>query len=374
MSVPQDALTAATKTFQTGFIGIQNDFLGYGQSIFYYLLLIAIVLRGLEYMAKGDIGSNLPEWTRELLIAMFFYTLMLNLPWLSSLPNSATKIGLGYLGTVDPSSIVVQGVNVENKILDPILNAGLLDAGAAMIVGIIASVVVAFCMINIAINVALTLIITQALISISPLFLAAGAFRPSVQVARNLIDAIIGNTVKLIGYYIVIYVGNKSITTVMGQIDGTFSATSSSVDQYGYIIAVVALYYAAAKTLPEQLAKLVSGVVQENRGTEIGAAAMAMQKMATSLAPLASQAARMSAGGVSIAGSTLANAMANYRQISSSQGGGIGAATKATASALGNLAKSTGGSVADKFRSISQSGVTTRMQQATRTANATSKE
>lgn len=370
MAVSQQALTSATQAFQHGFMLIQHDFLGYGQAIFFALLTIAVVLGGLEHARSGDISSSLPQWMHEILIAMFFYTVMQNLDWLASLPNSANKIGLGYLGSIDPSSIIMQGINIENKIMQPLLKAGLFESGASMLVGMISAVVVAYCMINIAINVAVTLIVTQGLISTSPLFLSAGAFKVSRQVARNLIDAIIGNTVKLIGYYLVIYIGNTAIATMISQIDGTFNPDVASIDQYGFIIAITALYFALAKTLPDQLAKLVSGVVQENRGTEIGAAVTAMQRVATSVAPLSATLKSATLGSTGIVSATARNALANYRQNTSGGAGVIKAATKSGATGLGNLAKSSAGVIADKFRAASSGGVTNRMAQATRTAQA----
>ncbi len=357
MAVPQQALSTAMSTFKSAFVTIQQDFLGYGQSIYFLLLTIAFVLKFLEYAAGKDVAETMPHWIRELLVASFFYTVMVNLSWLSTLPASANTIGLSYLGSIDPSSIILQGVNMANIIMNPLVDAGIMSVGATMIIGIICSVVIMYCLINIALNVAVTMIVTQALISMSPLFLAGGAFQASRQVARNVIDAIIANSVKLAGYYLVIYIGNKTLNTMMSQIDKSFDPTTTSIDQYCYIVAVTALYYAVAKTLPDQLAKLISGVVQENRGTEIGAAAMAMQRMASTLAPLASTAkaavAPVAAEALKMAGSTMANALANYRQIASSTGSsGMSTVGKATGNAFGNLAKSTGGTLADKYRDL----------------------
>ena len=357
MAVPQQALSTAMATFQSGFVSIQRDFLGYGLTTFLLLLTIAFVIKFLEYAANKDVAENLPNFVRELLIAGFFYSVMLNLSWLSTLPASANQIGMGYLGTVDPSSIIVQGVNIANTIMKPLEDAGILATGATMFIGLICSVVIMFCLINIALNVAVTMVVTQALISMSPLFLAGGAFQASRQVARNVIDAIIANSVKLIGYYLVIYIGNKTLSVMVSQIDKSFNPLSASIDQYCYIVAVTALYYSLAKTLPDQLAKLVSGVVQENRGTEIGAAAIALQRAASMLAPAGAAAKAIAAPvateAMKMAGATLSNVLANYSQMAASTGtSGIQAAGKAASSSFGNLVKSTGGAVADKYRDI----------------------
>lgn len=353
MATPSDSLTAATNTFKTTFIEIQHDFLGYGQTLFFSLLIIACVLKFLEYSANKDVAETLPHWIKELLTISFFYTLMINLPWLSSLPNSAKQIGLSYLKKTDPSTIVTTGITMAAKILKPLNDAGILNFSAMTLIGVICAGVVVFCMVSIAVNVAVTLIVTQALISISPLFLAGGAFYATRQMARNAIDTIIGNSVKLLGYYLVIYAGNKTIDELMTQIAGTFDPKTVALDQYGLIIAVTTLYYAMAKTLPDQLAKLATGLVQDNRGTDIGTAAVALQKIASSLTPFSKMASSTIAAAAKNRTNTEGSRGANYQEIKSNSGrGGISAASKAATSAIGNLAKSTGGALANKYKDL----------------------
>lgn len=359
--VPSDALTTAANTFKTTFQGIQSDFFGYGQAIFFGLLTIGIVLKALEYAWTKDVTESLPDWIRELIGAGFFWTVMQNISWLSSLPNSANVIGSKYVSGIDPSSIILQGVMMTNTIMQPLSKAGLLKAGAAMFIGIGCCFVIMFCLINIAMNVAVTAICTQGIISISPLFLAAGAFKPSSPIARNAIDAVIGNSVKLMGYYIVIFAGNKALTAMAGQISGTFDPNSQSFDQYSYIIAVVALFYAVAKTFPDQIARLVTGVIQENRGINAMAAAMAAVSVAAKAMPAAAAAAAAAktAGSAfkpaaQAAGATMANALANYREISSSNPSST-MASKAGAAlkqAVGTTAGATASNVSDRFRDL----------------------
>lgn len=361
MTVPANSLTIAADSFKTAFAGFQDTFFSYGQDIFFILLTISIVLKGIEYAWTKDLTESMPDWLRELFGAMFFYTIMQNLKWLITLPASANFIGASIGLVIDPSSIVLKGVTISNKIMQPLQKAGFLDSGLAMLIGIICCVAIMFCMISIAMNVAVTLICTQGLISISPLFLCAGAFKPSAPIARNLIDAIIGNSIKLIGFYLTIYAGNKAMDIMANSIDGTFSPTTSSFDQYCYIIAVVTLFYAVAKTFPEQLARLVSGVIQENRGISAMAAATAAVSAVAKTQTMTSTALKAAqiAGGVlapigRAAGAVVANTMAHYRQISSSQSSA--SAVSKTARAMGNAltttAKETGNAVSDRFRDI----------------------
>ena len=356
--VPSDALTSAMNTFKTTFVSFQQDFFGYGQAIFFSLLTIAIVLKALEYAWTKDITESLPDWIRELIGVSFFWTVMQNISWLSSLPNSANAIGSKYVAGIDPSSIILQGVIMTNTIMQPLNKAGLLSAGAAMLVGIGCCFVIMFCLINIAMNVAVTAICTQGIISVSPLFLAAGALKQSSPIARNAIDAVIGNSVKLMGYYLVIFAGNKALTTMAGQISGTFDPNSQSFDQYTYIIAVVALFYGVAKTFPDQLARLVTGVIQENRGINAMAAAMAAVSVAAKAMPAAAAAAKTAGSAfkpaAQAAGATMANALANYREISSSNPNSS-TASKAGAAlkqAVGTAAGATANNVSDRFRDL----------------------
>lgn len=359
--VPSDALTSATNIFVTTFQGMQSDFFGYGQAIFFGLLTISIVMKGLEYGWTKDITESLPDWIRELIGASFFWTVMQNLSWLTAFVSSASVIGNKYVSGIDPSSIILQGVTMTNTILQPLNQAGLLKAGAAMFVGIGCCFVIMFCLINIAMNVAVTAICTQGIISISPLFLAAGALKQSSPIARNAIDAVIGNSVKLMGYYLVIFAGNKALTIMAGQISGTFDPNSQSFDQYSYIISVVAVFYAVAKTLPDQLARLVTGVIQENRGINAMAAAMAAVSVVSKAMPALNAAITAAQGASSAfkpaaqaAGATMANALANYREISSSNPNSS-TASKAGAAlkqAVGTAAGATANNVSDRFRDL----------------------
>lgn len=385
--VPSDALSSAANIFKTSFQGIQSDFFSYGQAIFFTLLTISIVFKALEYGWTKDITEGLPDWIRELIGAMFFWTVMQNLSLLASLPNSANFMGGKYLPALDPSSIILKGVIMTNTIMQPLAKAGLMDAGiAAMFIGIICCVVIIFCMVNIALEVAVTLICTQGIISISPLFLAAGAFKPSSQIARNAIDAVIGNSVKLLGFYLVIFAGNKAVDSMSAQIDGTFNQSSTSFDQYSYIIAVVALYYSVAKTFPEQVARLVTGVIQENRGINAMAAAAAALSVAAKSYQAATKAtealktaSNIAKPGVQAGGATMANALANYREIASSNPANsiaknAGAAAK---QALGTVGKATAGNIADRFRDLgskltggSSSGVSSISDRVNKSTNA----
>lgn len=96
MAVADNELSTIAQSFLSNFQSIQSNFIAYGQTIFFSLLGISIVLKSLEYAASGDLGQTLPQWMRELLIAMFFYMLVINLTWLASLPNSAEFLGGKY--------------------------------------------------------------------------------------------------------------------------------------------------------------------------------------------------------------------------------------------------------------------------------------
>ena len=389
--IPQDSLTTAMNLFKTTFAGFQGDFFTYGSAIFFGLLTISIAYKALEYAWTKDITESLPDWIRELVGSAFFWTIMQNLTWLASIPNSANFIGKKYLAAIDPSSIILKGILMSDKIITPLNSAGLFDTGiVGLLIGVVCCVVIMYCMFNIALEVAVTVIVTQGIICISPLFLAAGALKQSSQIARNSIDVVIANSVKLLGFYLVIATGNKSLDAMTALLPATFDPKTSSFDQYCLIIAVVALYFAVAKTFPDQIAKLVTGVIQENRGINAMAAATAALSVAAkvNMAANAALKATNAVGGLlktagTGAGSTVSNAMANYREISSSQpsrsmASKLGGAVTQTA---GNVAKSTGGAVADKFRDIATrasggtaksdvQSVSSRMYQATQRTNA----
>lgn len=350
-----DVLTSAASVYMTTFSGYVNQFIQWGKYIFYALLVLNIIWMSLWYaFDKNSLSESMPSFLKQFFIAALFYTIMVNPSWLLSLLKTAESMGKTITGIpIDPSSIISNGLVIANKILIPIQKSSLLTAGFGVLVGFAAWVVIMFTFISIALNLAITLIITTALIVISALFLSFAALGATGQIARQALDVVIGNCVKLLGIYLVVGVGAKTITTITNAIPNDFV----SLDPYAWIIAASLLFWLVAKNLPEQLAKIVSNAIQETRGADAAALTMAASRIASMAAPgvgkVAGAAVSAAANLGKIAGSTTANAMAHFNKASSTPGSSaIGSMGTAIGGAAKDLGSAIGGRLSDQFKHI----------------------
>lgn len=338
---------------------LQSSFVMWGQEIFWAFLTISIVLKCLEYAAnKGDIADNLSDWTRELLGSFFFLSLILNLTWLNSLSETVQIMGKTFSGTgLDPSSIIDMGISTGNNLLSPLKDSSsIMNFGISTIILGGCFLFILYCFFNIAFDVGAYMLVLVTIIAVSPIFLACGAWKPTAQIARNAVDAVAGYCVILLGYFIVVFVMNKTINQIVAYIPT--DTKPSSYDAYLVVVAACGIFHKFGSLLPPALSKIVTGAISENRGSNIGAMATSVMTLAKSVsAPLQTIAAKLSEAAKStaqVSTATLSNAMANYRQIASSNPNGsmaskTGAALK---QAAGTTAGATANNVSDRFRNI----------------------
>ena len=280
-----DILTATVNQYIAGFSGYVNQFVEWGQWIFYSLLTINIVWLTLWYaFDKNSFVESMADFLRQFFLIALFYTIMMNHEWLVSILQTANVMGKTLAGfPIDPSSIISNGIAIANKIIIPIHQASIITAGFGLLVGFAAWVVITFTFISIALNLAVTLIIATALITVSTFFLGFAAFSGTSQIARQALDVVLSNCVKLLGIYLTVGVGAKTITGIVNAIP----AQLLSFDAYTWIIAACLLFWLVSKTLPEQLARIVSGSFQAHHGTSAAALTVsAVQYARTALSPM----------------------------------------------------------------------------------------
>ena len=265
-------LTAATQDFIHIFDGYFKDFFKWGQWIFLSLLTINLVILCLWHaFDRESIADSLGQFIRKFFVIAIFYTLMINHAWLLQLAESATAMGQTLTGaSVDPSSVVGMGIAIANNVWNAVksFNPFTITSGAILL--IITYVVIVFSFISIALQLAVTMIVTQLLIIISTFFLGFGALGSTSQIARNTLDVILANCVKLLGIYLVVGAGSKVISIIESVIQNNTNTT----DMYWWLLSAVLLFWMLAKNIPEQLAKIVTGVIQDTHGHSAAAIAM----------------------------------------------------------------------------------------------------
>ena len=336
-----DIVTTAAQSYMTTFSGYVNQFLEWGQWLFFSLLVINIVWMALWCaFDRHSFSESMPSFIKKFFVITVFYTIMIHPAWLSEILKTVQFMGNTLTqAPIDPSSLISEGIGIGNKIMIPIEKSSLLTLGFGLIIVLIAYIIILFVFISIALDLALTLIITTALISVATFFLGFSALGATSQIARQTLDVILANCVKLLGIYLVVAVGSQTMVAASSAIPDHMA----SFDPYVWILAVALLFWLIAKNLPNQLAKIVTGAFQETRGTETGALAMSAARYAHIALPAVKVASKAAFGIAKIAGSTVYNASAHFNK------GGLGAAVGGS---IAHLGKAVGASVSDHFKHI----------------------
>jgi type IV secretory pathway TrbL component len=300
---------------------------------------------------KSSFSESMPDFIKRFFLIALFYTIMINPQWLLSVLQTVEVMGKTLThAPIDPSSILSQGIGIANKILLPVEKSSILTMGFGIIIIGVVYLIIMAAFISIALDLALTLIITTALITVATLFLSFSALGATSQIARQALDAVLGNCVKLLGIYLVVAAGAKTITTVASSIPTSLL----SFDPYMWIVAVVMLFWLLAKNLPMQIAKIVSGALQENQGTNAAALAISAVRTAQMATSATNKVGAATASLAAIAGSSIANAKAHFDKASATPGTRtLSNMGSAVGSAVKDMGGAIGGKLTDQFKNIS---------------------
>lgn len=125
ISVSNNILTSTVNTYTEAFNSYLNQFLNWGEWLFFGFLVIALVwLCVWNAFDKNSMHESMPNFLREFFVITFFYSIMLNAgPWLNSMVQTAVSMGETISHErVDPSSIIEQGLTIANDIYAPSAN------------------------------------------------------------------------------------------------------------------------------------------------------------------------------------------------------------------------------------------------------------
>ncbi len=343
-------LTTAAQSYMTTFSSYFSQFLEWGQWLFFSLLAINIVWLTLWCaFDRHSFAESMPSFIKKFFVITVFYTIMINPAWLSEILKTMEFMGSTLThAPIDPSSIISEGIGIGNRIIIPIEKSSLLTLGFGLIIVTIVYSIILFVFISIALDLALTLIITTALIAVATFFLGFAALGATSQIARQTLDVILANCVKLLGIYLVVAAGSQTMTAVISAIPTDII----SFDPYAWIVAVTLLYWLLAKNLPNQLARIISGAFQEAQGTSAAAIATSAVSYAQAAMPAAKLASNVASEVAKISGSTAYNAGAHFNKAASSSGSFAAGLGAAVGGSMADLGKAVTGSVSDHFKNI----------------------
>lgn len=346
-------LTTAVDFYANTFNGYLNQFLQWGEWLFYSCVTITIVWLCLwNAFDRNSFQESMPDFLKEFFVMALFYTIMLNAgQWLYSIVHTATSMGSTLSHhRVDPSSIITQGLAIANKIAKISASTSVLANffGVLMLWG--AFIVVFFSFASVALDLALTIITISFLISLAGLSLAFAAFSFTRAVARKTLDLVIANSMKLLALYAVVSAGSSVFERISSMLPDGKQVTT--FDVYSWVVVAALLFWIVSRNLPAQVARIFSDVIQESRGTDAAALAMSAVHYARSAIPAANLAAGGAAGLTKIAGSIGYSTGANF---SKAKGAGLSAAGIAGQTIKGvsqDIARSAFGSLTDHFKHL----------------------
>jgi P-type conjugative transfer protein TrbL len=354
-------ITTTVKTYIGAFSGYTNQFLTWGKEFFLISVVISIVWMCLwNAFDKHSFNESMPKFIKEFFIISLFFTIMLFAKdWLGTLPKSADAMGHAFgLTKVDPSSIIDQGIAIANSISGISKNVGLLDKIYAAIILGIANVIVLFAFFSIALDVAITILTIYFFIAISGFSLSFAAFSFTRSIARKTLDIVVANSMKLATIYLIVAAGSDIFNQIASELKNVGEDFFTPVY---CAVAASLLFWLIAKNIPSQVAKVFSDVVQETKGTDAAALAMATVGYAgtavkgAQIAGLAASAAGNAKLGLAkVAGSAINNAASHFGKASAEGKGVAGSLAKAVTGAAGDAAKSVGGGLSDRFANLTE--------------------
>jgi P-type conjugative transfer protein TrbL len=337
-----------------------TSFLKWGQIVFASLLVLNVAWTCLWYaFDKSCLTHSLSAFIKHFMGILLFYTLMLHPNWLFSLLQSVEYMGKSLTGIpVDPSSLIHKGIAISNKVLASVATSSLLTLGISAIVILLAYLVINFTFITIALDLALTIIITTALISLSSFFLGFSSLASTTPVARQVLSLILANCFRLLGLYLVVGVGSHAIEEIAKDIPARIIA----FDPYVWVVAACLLFWLLAKNLPNQLARLGSIASLDHYGTDSSALALSTLRISSQMKQ-ASQAAKTAFSASSlpqlakVAGSTLYSAVMQTAKHHQAGRNPLGAAVKGSQEAASEVAKATFHTLSDHVKQAASKSV-----------------
>lgn len=258
-----NTLTQVAQTYLAIFSSYFHQFLQWGEWLFYSLLVIQIVWMTLWYAFDyASFSESMSGFIKRFFVITFFYSIMSNPSWLAEILKTTLFMGKTLTNTsLDPSSLISIGIAIGNKIIIPIEKTNLLSTGFSSVLILIVYAWVVFVFLSVAIDLAITLIVTTALIAAATFFLGFSALETTAHIARQTLNIILENCFKLLGLYLVVGATNRTVPLLVNCIPKEMM----NFDAYVWIIAIALLFWSLARNLPRQFAKIASNAIQDSQ-------------------------------------------------------------------------------------------------------------
>lgn len=325
-------LDQVTQQFLTAFRNDTGLIAQAAKGLFFKLAIIQLTISFLWMSLAGESLQRLLIRFVQIgaVFGCFYACIEYGSIWIPDVINGFIELGQrSGVMSIDPSSIVDQGLSIAGAILHAFFGWGLLGHPFVSFVGVVVCISVAIIYALLAAELAVVLVKSYCLVSISSLFFAFGATEVTRPMTINYFKTVIGIGLQLMTLYFLIGVGqyvghNWASMTVQ-------AANNHELMPMLVILAGVIVYYMIVKNVPTFVAGLSGVGGFRNYGAE--AVGMAIQAGMTGASHLSS--AKKMAGTLIQGGGQLGRAFGGSWQ------GGAGSLWQTAKQATGRLAKST---------------------------------
>lgn len=322
-----------------------------GEHLFYYLCVIQLSISALWMVIAGESLQRLASRFIQLSFSFgFFYGLIeLGSQWIPDLLNGFIQLGQeGGVQSLDPSSIINQGLSISNAIFQGFFNWGLLGHPFVSLIGAVVCLAILVIYALIAAELTIILVKTYAVISLSGLFFAFGASDYTREMAQRYIASAIGLGLQLMMLYLLLGVG-QHIGENWAQMTKVAADNHELMPMF-VILAAVIVYYMVIKHIPVFIASLSGASGLRHYGEASVSSALGAAFFSSRLANTAKN---MGFGAVR-AGAQIGTTAAHLSKTAASQfkthgfnAKGFSGAAKST---VGSFAKATANTVKDISR------------------------
>ncbi len=230
------------------------------KNLFYYLVVIQLTWSIIWMVLAGEALERLVVKLIQLAFSFSFFYALIDLggQWIPALLNGFIQLGQqGGVTSLDPSSIVDQGLSIAGAIVKGFFNWGLLGHPFVSLIGAIVCIAILVIYGLMAAELAIVLVKAYIVVATSGLFFALGGSDYTREMAKKYVQAAIGLGLQLMGLYLLLGVGQH-----IGEQWATMTAQAAANHELMpmlVILAAVIIYYMILKNVPTFLAGL-SGV------------------------------------------------------------------------------------------------------------------
>lgn len=321
------------------------------KGLFYYLAGLQIAISAIWLMFKGDPIEATVKTIQIFFTISVFYTLVLfGGSWMPQLINGFISIGTTSSGinSLTPSSVMGQGVSIGFAIIDNFSHWGWITHpfGSLLTCAILIAIIILYALL--AAEIAIILIKSYVLISLSGLMFAFGANEAVRPIAMNYFKAVIGIGLQLLVFYLIMGVGvqiGHDWATLIGQ-----AAKQHELKPFLVVMAGVIVFYMVVKNVPPFIAGLSGIGGFRSYGDAAVGSAMTAGGVGARAAMSAATMGTGGAAGIAQAGKGAFQAAASMAQGAKS---GMRAHHVAGRSAM-NVGASVGGSIKDSVMKANQ--------------------